>query len=164
MINRKGEIFDQKKFTKYAEIENLDHSFDELRINHFIREPAEADKKSLTFFLTKPPLIKWCSLNEVGLSKSASRDELVISAQLHLNQLKIGNLPVKNLVVQQKTEELEYILFLFFGSIQKTLTLYTLRDLGIRQSETLKTNFVPRFKSTKEVQEEYFFIKALNMP
>ncbi len=164
MVNRKGNIFDQKKFAKYAEIDNLEGSFQELQNHGFIRKLIPADTGELIQFLTKPQLQKWCGLCGLTVVKTISGEELLSFARSKVIELQVENLTVQNLIVQQKSEELEYILFLFFGSVQKNLTLYTLRDLGIRQSQTLKTKFVPRFITKKEAQDEYFFVKSLISP
>lgn len=164
MVNRKGRIFDSKKFIKYSEIDQVEDSFEELRTHNFVRNLNQTDLKELIQYLTKPQLMNWCLQCGIATLKTTPREELVILAHKHSNELQVNKLTVKNLLVQQKLEEMEFILFLFFGSIQKNLTLYALRDLGIRQSQTLKAKFVPRYVTKKEALDEYFFVKALSTP
>ncbi len=161
MVNRKGVVFDKKKFAKYTEIENIDSAFDELSTVGYIRGPLESDRPEILQFLTKVQLMQWLKAHQIEFLKSLSRDELIEVAKKNLQDLKIEFLPPCELVIQQKAEQLEYIMFLFFGKIQKNLTLYTLRDLGIRQSQTLKTEFVPRFVSAQDARTDYFFVRHL---
>lgn len=162
MVNRKGVVFDKNKFSKYSEIENLESAFSELASAGFTRPPLESDRLEILQFLTKAQLMHWLKAHDVVAAKSLGRDQLIALAQTRLSDLKIETLPSRHLTVQQKTEELEYVMFLFFGKIQMNLSLYTLRDLGIRQSQTLKDRFVPRYTKVQEAQSEYFLIKSLS--
>ncbi len=161
MINRKGSIFHRKNFFKYSEIQDPVAALQELEEMHFAEGLKHAHKADLPGFLTKAALRKWLLKNGFHTSPSLSRDEARDRAERNLNHLDPLHLDERDqLIVQMRAAEMEYLFFLYFGHIQKSLTLYTLRDLGIRQSNTLKTNFKPRFSSLSQAKTEYFFAKS----
>lgn len=162
MVNRKGNLFKRVDFTKYTEIENHQAALDELLLQKFISPLSDESRLGLLSFLPKLKLKKW--LTSIGLTvpTTLSRDEMVDLGRQNLENLDIKNLDVLDHVVSQgKTDMIEYLLFLYFGKIQKTLTLYTLRDLGVRESNTLKGSFKPRFNTSMMAQAEYFFAQNL---
>lgn len=163
MVNRKGSIFSSKNFSKYVEIKNIQLVIAELAARNFVTSLNQDHSAELVVFLTKPVLRKWLVSHDIKLPSEISRDDLVEKALLHLHQLKREKLPsVGDLIVQGRTQTIEYLFFLYFGNIQKTLTLYTLRDLGIRQSQTLKAEFKPRFSDRLEAKAAYFFARNLD--
>ncbi|MGE0634183.1 MAG: exonuclease domain-containing protein, partial [Pseudobdellovibrionaceae bacterium] len=113
-------------------------------------------------YLTKPTLRKWLSQAGVIATANCSRDDLIFIARENSKKLDLQNLESRSdLFVQRKVLELEYLLFLFFGRIQRNLTLYTLRDLGIREARGMKKKFKPRFTKPDEAKTEYFFSKQI---
>lgn len=163
MVNRKGLLFDRKCFLKYAEISDIDASLAELQSKEFIQNVFKDHVPELIQFLTKPKLHKWVSHHDIKAAKDLSRQELIELAIGHREFLNHETLTGHDqIVVQGRSEDMQYLLFLYFGRIQKSLTLYTLRDLGIRQSQTLKSEFKPRFSSKNEAIADYFFNKHLD--
>ncbi len=156
MINRKGEIFSLKSFKKYSEIADPIQCIAELQSKSFVAVPAEQDKSQLPDFLTKSNLRTWLLKSGFEVKSSASREEIIDFARTNLESLLLPHLPnAEDIVVQKKGADLDYLFFLYFGRIQKSLGLYTLRDLGIRKTSTLKTNFKPRFSVLEEAYTEY---------
>jgi DNA polymerase III subunit epsilon len=163
MVNRKGSLFDLKNFAKYEEIIDLNSALKELAEKGFIEILSGKYHFDLLNFLTKAKLRKWLLAHNINTPVSLSRDELVEVGRTHLEKLDYLKLEgTQNIFVQGQTETMQYLLFLYFGKIQKNLTLYTLRDLGIRESQTLKNKFKSRFVSRDEAQAEYFFAKQLD--
>ncbi len=163
MINRKGCIFEIKTFLKYSEIKNIHTALEELRSKDFINSLNEMHHLDLLSFLTKAKLRKWLLANGIESPPTISRDELVSIGKKNSTRLKYQNLDdPHNLIIQGQPHTMQYLLFLYFGKIQKSLTLYTLRDLGIRQSQTLKNEFKPRFLSAAQAESDYFFAKHLD--
>lgn len=162
MVNRKGIIFDRKGFQKYTEIADFENSIQELEANGFSDALSDRHAIDLIYFLPKAKLQKWLLAHGFAVKAQMPRDELTHLARTNVTQLLPQNLTGRDqLIIQGRQSQMEYLLFLYFGRIQKSLTLYTLRDLGIRQSQTLKTEFKPRFTSIAEAQAEYFFCKHL---
>lgn len=164
MVNRKGLVFDVKGFAKYTEITDKRAALDELRTLNFILPLTNKNHLDLLTFLTKPQLLKW--LNACGITAHAqlSRDELVEQGRLAHCKLDYTKLiHAEDLLIQGFSPTMQYLMFLYFGRLQKTLTLYTLRDLGIRKSNTLKGTFKPRFKTQQQAHAEYFFVTSLDV-
>lgn len=163
MINRKGSVFHRDVFQKYSEIEDTLESLEELEMEKFIGSLTANSRKDLLDYLTKSDLRKWFSKNSIESKVSASREQLKELGRERIDELDISKVHDANdLVVQQRTQEMDYLLFLYFGSIQKSLNLYTLRDLGIRKSNTLKTKFRARFSTLEEAQADYYFAQQID--
>ena len=158
MVNRKGLIFSVPSISKYPEIPDPLTALAELKRAGFISQLNETDKKSTIAFLTKTELSKWLKKSGIRVAASESRSDLISMALESISILPLENIEsYADLFAQRKFEELDYLLFLYFGQIQRNLTLYTLRDLGIRQAHTLKTEFKARYTNRLEAQRDYFF-------
>lgn len=154
MLNRKGKFF-FKEGLEYQEITSLEDALKELLHKEFILELSETHKGELLDFLPKKKLHEL--LNEKGISflKSSGRDVLI--EELNKTELLPSSV-LSSIVVQGKMEEIDYLLFLFFGRLQKNLSLYTLRDLGVRKVSSRKAQRA-RFESKEEALSQYFYEK-----
>ncbi|WP_408095691.1 exonuclease domain-containing protein [Peredibacter sp. HCB2-198] len=152
MINRSGKIFEKSSLV-YEEIESYD--WDELARLNLIRELKEQDLPDFLNWLKKDDFKKILSKASVPFRKSASREEL-LSLTLNLNCTLKELGPLERIVVLNRQEEIDYLLFLYFGKLQNKLILPTLRDLGIRQSNK-KGKFVAKFKNKEEAFTQYFY-------
>ncbi len=162
MINRKGLVFNNISFTKYSEISNPMGALAELERTGFLSRVVDTDKPLLTEFLTKTELAKWLKKSGLRVVSTESRSDLILKAQAHQNDLLLQNLEShSDLFIQRRFEELDYLLFLYFGKIQRNLTLYTLRDLGIRQAHTLKSEFKARYTELQDAKNDYFFYSEI---
>lgn len=162
MVNRKGSIFPRAMFNKYQEIDDIQGALLELQDQNFIAPLSEDDKQSLLNFLPKAQLTKW--LNESGFTvkSTLSRDELRQISKDQLRNLDILRVPDFNdLIAQRRSDELDYLLYLYFGKIQKGLNLYALRDLGIRRETKFRDKFKARFTSLEHSKADYYFSKKL---
>ncbi|MBC7457369.1 MAG: VRR-NUC domain-containing protein, partial [Bdellovibrionaceae bacterium] len=162
MVNRKGKVFKRVDFAKYTEIKNYSSALDELQMKKFAHPVSNESKLDLLSFLTKPQLKKWLTSTGLIFPAALSRDDMMELGRKNLAPLDIERLDIFDEVISQgQIEQVEYLFFLYFGKIQKTLTLYTLRDLGVRESDTLKGKFKPRFNSAAMAQAEYFFAQQM---
>lgn len=163
MINRKGRIFFQDAFLKYKEVENVPSALIELLSHGFAGTLQSEHTHDLLSFFSKAELKKWFAAHQLDTRASWSREQFQALGEENLATLRHTVAPkCESLIVQKREAEMEYLLFLYFGSIQKTLGLYALRDLGIRQSNTLKTTFKSRFANREEARAEFFFAKQLD--
>ncbi len=161
MVNRKGVIFDRRHFFKYKEISDPADALKELELLNFSKPIAEEDKKSVAEFLKKPDLYSWLTNSGIRIKSSSPRDELLNYAYSHLNSLDLEALPlISNLLTQERAAEIEYLLFLYFGKIQKSLNLYTLRDLGIRSINNSKLAYKPRYTEITKAADDYYLSKS----
>jgi len=158
MINRKGLVFNNVSFTKYPEITDPMGALEQLERSGFLSRVTDNDKLLLTEYLTKNDLAKWLKKSGIRVVSSESRGDLILKAQTYKNDLALAHLESHSeLFVQRRFEELDYLLFLYFGKIQRNLTLYTLRDLGIRQAHSLKNEFKARYTELQTAKNDYFF-------
>lgn len=156
MVNRKGSIFQRNHFLKYKEIENPISALNELNVSHFVSDIDLRDRQAIVEFLTKPDLCKWLQKSGVEVKSSASRESILENATQSLSQLDLQVLPQGlELLAQRRTTEIDYLLFLYFGKLQKSLNLYTLRDLGIRKTNVTKTDFKPRYRNLHIAMTDY---------
>lgn len=152
LMNRRGRFFFQDSL-QYQEITSYESAARELHEKKFIAQLGEHDWEEFLSILPKAKLTELATFNEIPFKKSWSREKLCEE----LN--KIPFTPFQDVVVQEKREELSYLLFLFFGKIQSNLSLYTLRDLGVRKSNKQKESFISRFQNREEALSHYFYAK-----
>lgn len=154
MVNRKGRIFSQKEFS-YAEIENIDAGFRELRSAGFIRPPNPEDSQDIIQSLKKHQILELLLSAGESVKKSASKPKLI--EQALESSLRISEADFGDLIFQEKHLEMEFLLFLYFGKIMEGLSLYTLRDLGIKRMNKYQGQYKPRFETLAEAESHYFY-------
>jgi len=152
LMNRRGRFFFQDSL-QYQEITSYENAASELNEKKFIARLTEQDWEEFLSILPKAKLVELASLNSIPFKKSWPREKLCEELG------KIPFTPFHDVVVQEKREELSYLLFLFFGKIQSNLSLYTLRDLGVRKSNKQKESFISRFQNKEEALSHYFYAK-----
>ena len=158
-VNRKGRYF-YRETLRYPEIGNVDQAIVELIEKEFLRGPGYNDLHSLFEGLAKEKLQEFCEHFLLPVKKSWPKPRFLEE----LRNADITFFPLEKLgqcLVQEKLEELSYLLFLYFGEISNNLSLYTLRDLGI-WSENMRTDFVPKFTSKSEALSHYFYARLID--
>lgn len=155
LMNRKGKFF-FKESLKYNEINDHEKTFQELRNSCFIKDMSAEDWSGIIAFLPKPKLIEMALEKNLSFKKSWPKEKLQ-DALMALDYYPSPHL--LNVIIQDRIEELTYLIFLYFGKIQDNLSLYTLRDLGIRKVSREKTNFKARFESKDEALSHYFYAR-----
>ena len=154
MVNRKGRVFRRSEFS-YQEIVDPERGFDELETMGFARRVERSDSEEILTSLKKLEILNLLLESKVPVRKSASKPSLL---QLALeSSLVLPEDFSSQLIFQEKRDELTYLLFLYFGRIQEGLSLYTLRDLGIKRMNKYQGNFKPRFRSLTEAESHYFY-------
>lgn len=166
MLNRKGTVFADTELS-YAEIGLTAPLLDELTDAGFIAPLTLDDLADFWLRLTKDTLWHLLQLAQAelpaatGAKKSQTKPQLLgIALQLPVNWLAlIAELP-QRYVVLQRQDALNYIYFLYFGRIEANLSLFTLRDLGIRQTGQFKQQFTPRFTQAQQALLAYQLANA----
>ena len=162
MVNRKGHLFARAEFSKYSEIALSEELFLELKENEFLKAVVPSHKFELISFFSKKENQQWFKKCQIPFAKGDSVARLYEIASHHEHLLNIDHLQdLDQLVVQGYQEELNYLLFLFFGTLQTSLSLYTLRDLGIRKKSQFKEKFKPRYNEPLIAKTEYLLLKAI---
>jgi DNA polymerase-3 subunit epsilon len=173
MLNRKGSVFADTELS-YSEIGPTAPVLDELTQAGFIATLTEPDLADFWLRLSKDTLWQLLQLAKAELAnaehahtdassikKSQTKPQLLGAAlKLPVNWLVlIARLP-QRYVVLQRQDALNYIYFLYFGRLEANLSLFTLRDLGIRQTGQFKQQFTPRFTQAQQALLAYQLAKA----
>lgn len=154
MLNRKGKFF-SKEGLHYEEISSTASAIQELKETGFAAELHPEEVNECLDFLPKQKILEIMLEKSIPHKKSWSRDLL----KENLTDVSILPSEVLNtILVQKKTAEIDYLLFLFFGKLQSNLSLYTLRDLGVRKASGRKA-IKARFRSKEEATSHYFYEK-----
>jgi hypothetical protein len=74
-----------------------------------------------------------------------------LAAEIHLEAF----------LVQDRCDEIDYLLFLYFGQPEGNLTAFALRDLGVMGRSRFRTEFESRFATREEAQVSYAYEKLL---
>ncbi len=151
MLNRKGVVFADNEL-EYAEIAELQQCLITLKQQGFVGALQGTHLAGFWLRVTKETLWQLLQLAQTALGqvlpvrKSHTKPQLLREAlALPVDWLAlIAQLP-QHYVVLQRQEALQYLYFLYFGRIETNLAVFTLRDLGIRQTGQLKQGFRPRF-------------------
>lgn len=160
MVNRKGHLFARAEFSKYSEIVLNDDVFMQLAEKQFTLNLSEEHKFDLLDFYTKKEIQQWFKKCKIAFTNSHSTGELIEIAEQNKALLDTAHLnDLDQLLVQGHQDELSYLLFLFFGTLQTSLSLYTLRDLGLRQKSQFKEKFKPRYTDAQVAKTEYQLLK-----
>ncbi|MDX1678176.1 exonuclease domain-containing protein [Arsukibacterium sp.] len=174
MLNRKGQVFCDAELN-YTEIGPPGPVLDELTIKGFVAPLTASDLTDFWLRLTKdtlwqllqlakndlPPAL-WAEYTALRPVKKSLTKPLLLGAALALPAdwlALIAKLPQRYLALTRQ-DTLNYLYFLYFGRIETNLSLFTLRDLGIRQSGQFKQQFQPRFTHASEATLAYQLAKA----
>ncbi len=155
-VNRKGKYFFSDTL-RYPEIGRIDQAITELRSKSFVTKPNHGDLPFLFESLSKEKLHEICDYYSIPTKKSYPKSWFLDE----LKTVKPEIFPIEKLegcVVQDRLDELSYLLFLYFGEISDNLALFTMRDLGI-WSQNKQTEFVPKFTSKEEALSHYFYAR-----
>ena len=166
MLNRKGTVFADTELN-YGEIGQPQPVLDELNQAGFIAPLTEPDLADFWLRLTKDTLWQLLQLAQAelpqltGAKKSQTKPQLLgVALTLPVNWLALIDQLPQRYAVLQRQDALNYIYFLYFGRIEANLSLFTLRDLGIRQTGQFKQQFTPRFTEPAQALLAYQLAKA----
>lgn len=158
MMNRKGRFFFKSRL-QYEEILNPLDGFQELELQGLIEKVQAPMWEELLSFLPKKELLSLARERNLPVLKSWGKKDLENSlVEIGFFESDLFN----EIVVQSKLDELSYLLFLYFGRIQENLSLYTLRDLGIRKVREGKKSTKARFVSKDEALSQFFYSRVIS--
>lgn len=166
MLNRKGSVFADTELS-YSEIGPPGPMLDELSCSGFISSLNAEQLNDFWLRLTKDTLWQLLQLAQeqsgesFGVKKNQPKPELLRAAlKLNVDWLKLISKLPQRYVTLQRQHTLNYLYFLYFGRIEPNLSLFTLRDLGIRQSGQFKQQFKPRFTDLAQAQLAFALANA----
>ena len=162
LVNRKGRIFARNKI-RYPELGELRPLLDVLVAGDWVGQPQDRDFESLLGFLTRSELYGILLPRFTGMGRSLKKAELVEFAREHTQPGDLtGSFESGRVLVQQRSDEVRYLLFLYFGRIRDSLSQFTMRDLGLVRTQDFKDTYEARFTDREEALEHYFFASRLS--
>ena len=162
LVNRKGRLFAANRL-RYPELGELRPILRELRDDAWLRTPDERHFPELLRFLTRDQIYAVLQERFAGLGRTLKKSELVEFAETHCKAADfLSRIDVSRYFVQGRTDEARYILYLYFGRIQDSLSQFTMRDLGLVRTQTFTGSYEPRFTDRDEALEHYYFAKRLD--
>lgn len=153
-VNRKGRYFFRESL-RYAELPDIDGAIEELLSLGLLRRPVKNDIFGIFQGLSRDALLGHARLLNLPVKSSWTKAR-ILTPLLEVNPDDFPLEALGNCVVQERLEELSYLLFLYFGETSENLSLYTLRDLGI-WSENRRREFTPKFKDLGEARTLFFY-------
>uniref|UniRef100_A0A486XQF9 DNA-directed DNA polymerase n=1 Tax=Rheinheimera sp. BAL341 TaxID=1708203 RepID=A0A486XQF9_9GAMM len=166
MLNRKGVVFADTDLS-YNEIGPVAPLLGELMAAGFIAPLTPEDLPDFWLRLSKDTLWQLLQLSKlqqtepIAAKKSQTKPELLRSVlSLQVDWLALIEQLPQCYVALRRQDALNYLYFLYFGRIEANLSLFTLRDLGIRQTGQFKQQFKPRFNDATQALLAYQLAKA----
>ncbi|MEM6544970.1 MAG: hypothetical protein AAF680_08685, partial [Pseudomonadota bacterium] len=135
MVNRKGSLFARSRL-RYAEIPDREQALDELEVAGFLGLPEVEHVDEIVRFMTRKqlmdavrrdePILSTSGTKVAGLKSTMKKSDIqrLLCEQVPKEELFVL-LPKDGVVVQGRTEEVGFLLFLFFGRVQDGLTQFT---------------------------------------
>ena len=161
LVNRKGRIFARNKI-RYPELGDLQPLLDVLVAGGWVGQPQDSDFEDLLGFLTRSELYRILLPRFTGMGRNLKKAELVEFASEHAQPPDFTTSSESGRVlVQQRSDEVRYLLFLYFGRIRDSLSQFTMRDLGLVRTQDFKETYEARFTDREEALEHYFFASRL---
>ena len=161
LVNRSGRVFARKSL-RYPELGDIPAALRELRTAGFVCVPGEDLICEIAQLLTRAELVKALRSVSIPVRSDCKKAELVqMAIEPAHAQAIYKTLPIENLVVQARFDDVQFFLFLFFGQIQDGLSQFTMRDLGLVRTQRTATTYEPRFSDRSDAEHAYFFARTL---
>ncbi|MEM8489472.1 MAG: exonuclease domain-containing protein [Pseudomonadota bacterium] len=162
MVNRKGTLFARQRL-RYAEIPNIGATLGELDAAGFLERARIEHSEEMLQFMTRSQLSQTLKAHVPGLKGNLKKAELVEIAreQTPVDGL-FASLPTTAVVVQGRSSDVRFLLFLFFGRIQDGLTQFTMRDLGLVRASDSRELYEPRFTDREDAVAACYFAERLH--
>ncbi len=155
LANRKGLVFPISKL-RYPEIGLLGQPIAELADAKLLQDPQSVEPACILHSFPKEDLVALAlQVPKSGElpGKSASKK---IWVEALANQFTSLSESLPPFIVQGCADEVNYLLFLFFGKTRSSLTVFALRDLGVMTTNQ-RTRYETRFADRASALASYFF-------
>ncbi len=161
LVNRKGRVFSRNRL-RYPELGDIGAQIDTLAGAGFVGAADASHYRDLLEFMTRSEIYAVLLPRFTGMSRSLKKVSLVEFAAEHMDASDfVAACNTRNTLVQQRSDAVRYLLFLYFGRISDGLARFTMRDLGIVRTQNLTDAFEPRFGDREEAIEHYYFATRL---
>lgn len=138
----------------YDEITDLDAAIKELSEFGFVSVVKATDWLDFLPILTKPQLVHCLKTEQIHVTASMPKTDLLSLAIDSSNATQHGLLRQQFLVRRQQ-DCVDYILFLFFGDLRNRLQKFAMRDLGVIKTRKADAILTARFESKDEANSAF---------
>ena len=122
LVNRKGCVFARNKI-RYPELGDTGPLIDVLSGDGWLGAPQSGHMDDVLGFLTRGELYDLLLPQFAGMSRSLKKAQLVEFAREHVDPDEfVAGLDTSRVLVQLRTDEVRYLLFLYFGRVRDSLT------------------------------------------
>ena len=162
LVNRKGSVFARNKL-RYPELGDLTPIVDELRAQAWIGDPGQQHFHEMLGYLTRGEIYSILLPRFTGISRSLKKAQLVDFAIENIEPSAfVAGVGSDRILVQRRHDETRFLMYLFFGRIQDSLSQFTMRDLGLVRTQDAAESYEARYSDREEALESYFFAVRLN--
>jgi len=165
LANRKGRVF-YRGSLRYEEIRSPEGAVMELLEREFIRRPVPGDYADLLTLKTRTQLASM--IKELAEPAPIAPFRLSSAKKAELLQLVPRKIAFEHAfpgdhldhyLLQERCEEIDFLLFLYFGQRQRGMTTFALRDLGLIRTSGFRTGFEARFPSREAAASAYHYAR-----
>jgi hypothetical protein len=157
LVNRKGRLFARNRL-RYPELGDLSPVVERLQRGGWVSAPGETHFHDILEFLTRTEIYSALLPRMAGISRSLKKSQLLELVREHVSpEDLLAGLDTRRILVQCRADQVRYLLYLYFGEVRDGLSRFTMRDLGIVQTQTLRDTYEPRFSDRDEALEHYYF-------
>jgi len=164
LASRKGCVFTCNKLT-YEEIDDLDGQLECLRAKGFADGITPDTFHDWLSHLPKPDLLDILRehLPKDYFKAGMKKADLVAIAAQHLDPATTICPTDRRFIVQGRRAELRYVMYLYFGRIEDSLTQFVMRDLGLMRRNDFRADFEARFDRLEDARASFFYAEALHI-
>ena len=163
LASRKGTVFTTDKLA-YEEIADLPEQIERLRDTRFATGVLPASVPDWLAHLPKPELLEVMRdhLPKAYFKASMKKGDLVAIATDTLDRQAVICPTDRRFVVQGRRAELRYLMYLYFGRIEESLTQFVMRDLGLMRRNRFRADFEARFDRVEDARSSFFYADSLH--
>ena len=164
-VNRRKTFFKASQLA-YPEIAQIPEVLGELIDKQFITSLATAHHERVLYLLeifTKDELVKIIKQTGTKPNKQDKKSTLTLWIFEHIPfDVLVEIISTKSLIIKQEfEEEVEFLMFLFFGNLGMDMTRFVIRDLGhVQYEEFDEKKLTAYFKTRKEAEDKLKMEKA----
>jgi len=164
-VNRRKTFFKASQLV-YSEIAQIPEILGELIDKQFITPLATAHHERVLYLLetfTKNELVEIIKQTGTKPNKQDKKSTLTLWVFEHIPfDVLVEIISTKSLIIKQEfEEEVEFLMFLFFGNLGMDMTRFVIRDLGhVQYEEFDEKKLTAYFKTRKEAEDKLKMEKA----
>lgn len=162
LVNRKGRVFARNRI-RYPELGDQDPLLQMLGHGYWVGRPDAGHFDDVLGFLTRAEIYDVMLPRFAGMSRSLKKAELLEFVRDNVAPEDfMSAVDTDRILVQQRHDEVRYLLFLYFGRVRDGLSQFTMRDLGLVRTQDFRESYEPRFSDRVEALEHYYFAMRLH--